>query len=171
MKTIEEEAAACRAAFVGVPVGAPVLHCHHDALVAVLFESAENRINYILHDKPQTEQALRLRLFRPIPPGSLGAEWVKAHAELVKADAEWDKAHAELDKADAEWVKAHAEWDKAHAELDKAQAEWLKAHAEWLKAQAEWLKAQAEWLKTGYHAAICPDCPWDGTTIFAQSPH
>jgi hypothetical protein len=28
-------------------------------------------------------------------------------------------------------------------------------------------KARAEWEKSGHHAAICPGCPWDGTTIFA----
>lgn len=141
LKSIAEEEADCRAAFVGIAVGAFVLHCHHNSLLEVLTEPAENRINYILCDKPEVEQALRLRLFRPVSPEHTGPE---------------------LDKA-------YAEWDKAYAELDKARAEWDKAYAEWGKARAEWDKARAEWDKAGHHAAICPGCPWDGTTIFAES--
>jgi hypothetical protein len=140
LKSIAEEEADCRAAFVGVEVGAFVLHCHHDSLLEVLTEPAENRINHIFCHKPEAEQALRLRLFRPVPPEHLSAEWKKAYAELDKARAEWEKADAELDKA-------RAELDKAYAELGKARAEWDKA---------------------GHHAAICPGCPWDGTTIFAK---
>ena len=113
LKSIAEEEADCRAAFVGIAVGAFVLHCHHNSLLEVLTEPEENRINYILCDKPEAEQALRLRLFRPVSPEHTGPE---------------------LDKARAEWAKACAEWDKA-----------------------------------GHHAAICPGCPWDGTTIFAES--
>ena len=59
---------------------------------------------------------------------------------------ELDKASAELVKARAELVKASAEWDKACAELDKARAD------------------------TAIHADICPDCPWDGHTIFPVTP-
>ena len=148
LKSIAEEEADCRAAFVGIAVGAFMLHCHHNSLLEVLTEPAENRINYILCDKPEVEQALRLRLFRPVSPEHTGPE-------LDKARAEWDKACAELDKARAEWAKARAEW--------------AKACAEWDKARAEWDKARAEWTKAGHHAAICPGCPWDGTTIFAES--
>ena len=134
LKSIAEEEAHCRAAFVGIEVGAFVLHCHHNSLLEVLTEPAENRINYILCDKPEAEQALRLRLFRPVPPEHLSAEW---------------------DKACAEWHKARAEWDKADAE--------------WDKARAELAKARAECEKSGHHAVICPGCPWDGSTIFAES--
>jgi len=146
LKSIAEEEADCRAAFVGIAVGAFVLHCHHNSLLEVLTEPEENRINYILCDKPEAEQALRLRLFRPVSPEHTGPELDKARAEL-------DKAYAELDKARAELDKARAKLDKARAKLDKARAEWAKARAEWAKA--------------GHHAAICPGCPWDGTTIFA----
>ena len=131
LKSISEEEADCRAAFAGVSVGALVLHCHHDVLLELLLEPAENRINCILHYKPKTEQALRLRLFRPLLPACFRAELDTARAEWVKADAKW---------ADAEWAEAGAKWDRACA----------------------------EWTKTGHHAAICPDCPWDGSTIF---PH
>ena len=65
--TIEQEAAACRKAFKGVKVGAPVRCCHHDTLVEVLTEPPKNRIYYILTAKDFGEQARRLHEFRPIP--------------------------------------------------------------------------------------------------------
>jgi hypothetical protein len=194
LKSVEEEAADCRAAFQGVPVGALALHVHHGVLVEPLIEPAENRIRYILEAKPQDEKALRLRLFRPIPPEYITPElvraraelarareeWVKAVVDLARAREEWVKAGAEWAKAEAEWVKAGAERDKAEAERDKAREEWVKAEAERDKARAEWVKAGAErakasterdksreeWAKAGHHSVLCPNCPWDGRTIF-----
>jgi hypothetical protein len=61
--------------------------CHHGILLEELTEAAQNRIDYIITDKPKNEQATRLRNFRPVRI-ELPAEWDKARAE-------WDKAHAE----------------------------------------------------------------------------
>ncbi len=171
LKSIEEEAADCRAAWAGSKVGDIGIHIHHSLVCEVLLEPAENRIEYILRQKPNSEQALRLRLMRPLrqtPPDlrKAYAELRKADAERGKASAEWNKAYAEWHKADAEWDKADAEWDKADAEWHKAYAEWGKASAEWHKAYAEWGKASAEWGKA-HHASNCvPGCTWNGRTIF-----
>jgi hypothetical protein len=148
--SIEDEAAACRKAFKSVKVGAFVLHCHHGILAETLIEDAENRIAFILKSKAQHEQALRLRLFRPVSEALL-----KKH-----------KAEAERHKAYAEWHKAEAEWHKAEAERQKAYAERHKAYAERHKAEAEWHKAEAD-LGRLIHAQAChPRCPWNGETIF-----
>jgi len=106
--TIKEEAAACRKAFEGFEVGGIVLHCHHESLFERLTEPASNRIDYILAIKPKHEQALRLRLFRPVTEAQLKRH-SKAYAKRKKADAEWEKAYAEWKKADAERKKAYAE--------------------------------------------------------------
>ena len=165
--SIEEEVAACREAFKGVKLYSLVVHCHHEVLFEILTELTENRIAYILSNKPGNEQALRLRLFRPVSKKALkkypkldkaSAELTKARAELAKISAEWDKAYAEWDKASAELTKADAELDKANAKLDKANAKRAKANAEWAKINAD----------TAIHADICPDCPWDGHTIFPR---
>lgn len=66
LKTIEEEAADCRAAFEGSQIGDLVNFCHHQVIIENLSEPAEDRIAYILKDKSHWERALRLRLFRPI---------------------------------------------------------------------------------------------------------
>ena len=60
----------------------------------------------------------------------------------------------DLIKADATWVKARATWDKADAARNKADAIYDKAIAK-----------HTDFL-TQLHAELCPDCPWDGETIF-----
>jgi hypothetical protein len=138
LKSIKEEATDCRAAGKGFKAGTFALHCHHKILAEPLTEDAENRIAYIISSKPKHEQALRLRLFRPVPEKKL--------AKRQKADAERQKAYAEWQKADAERQKAYAEWEKAYAEREKADAE----------------------LAVLIHAKVCKDCPWDGKTIFSK---
>src|SRR5208283_4454750 len=95
-------------------VGDLVWHIHHDVLVERLTEPIENRIEFIMYQKPKGEVETRLRLMKPVR-GKLPV--------LGKAHAELDKAYAELGKAYAEWVKAQAELDKAYAELGKAKAD------------------------------------------------
>ena len=192
LKSIKAEAAKCRKAFQHSKIGDLVQHCHHEVGCETLTQAAEDRIAYILSGKPVNEQALRLRLFRPIAVKGLPAEYRKARAECRKARAELQKAHAEYRKADAEcrkaygkrqrasvelpkarveWRKADAEWRKAYAECRKADAEWDKAHAEYRKARVECEKAEAELLAAynANHSVLCkePECPWNGKTIFA----
>ena len=123
-------------------------HVHHEILCEPLTEPIENRISYIKANKPAHEIETRLRLMQPVR-GPLPAE---------------------LDKVSAEWDKARAKWDKASAELDKASAEWGKARAKWVKTGAEWGKASAAALPEleRLHAEQCPDCLWDGQTIFPK---
>ena len=178
LKSIKAEAAKCRKAFQHSKIGDLVQHCHHEIGCEVLIEEAEARIAYILSYKPVPEQALRLRLFRPIAVKGLPAEYQKARAELrkaraacLKAEAENLKAYAELQKADAAWRKAYAECRKARAECEKARAEYWKAYVALQKARVECEKAEAEWLAAynASHSVLCkePDCPWNGKTIFA----
>ena len=82
MTEIEQAAADCRAAFEGIEVGALALHCHHQTPCEVLTEPPENRIAYILADKPKGEQVTRLRAFRPASP------------RIVDANRVWDAARA-----------------------------------------------------------------------------
>ena len=94
--SIKDEAEACRVAFKNVPVGALVIHCHHEKLLQFLTEAAENRIAYIIYSKSQHEQALRLHLFRPVNIELLPKKLQEAYAESQKADAEWQKAFEKI---------------------------------------------------------------------------
>ena len=104
---IDTEAAACRKACNDLKVGDVVQHIHHEKWLEILTEPIENRIAFILDNKPIIEQAERLRRMRPF-------DWKKAYADRQKAYADWQKADASQ-----EMIKLHAEvcgcpWDATH---------------------------------------------------------
>ena len=123
-------------------------HIHHTFLVEPLTEPIKNRIGFIKENKAKKEIATRLRLMKPVK-GKLPAKFVKAGAAYNKAGATYDKAGAAYDKAWATYVKAWAAHVKAWAAYNKV---WAAC------------KPQIEKL----HAKECPDCPWDGKTIFPE---
>ena len=84
--TIKEEEAECRAAFTEYNKAAWVWCCHHGILCENLTEPAENRIDYILSSKNKSEQALRLRNFRPCKNNEAVASAIKAYNEAVEPD-------------------------------------------------------------------------------------
>ena len=115
LKSIAEEAADCREAFKNSKIGDIAVHYHHDNLAEKLNEPAKNRITYILAEKPEAEQALTLRLFRPIPGPAL------AEYELVRelACAEYMKVQrptwAGFERVEvAAWAKYLKAKVKAH---------------------------------------------------------
>jgi hypothetical protein len=67
-QTPEISAAAdlCRAAFKAFPNATHAWCCHHEVLCEPLTESFENRIDYILSDKAESERVVRLNNFRPV---------------------------------------------------------------------------------------------------------
>ena len=186
IQSIKKELAACRKAFQENPEAKYAWCCHHSILIELLTEPYENRIKYILSDKPKKEQAVRFRNFRPVRiqlPEKLtkaSAEWAKASAEYDKAYTEYDKAVAEYDKAYAEWNKALTEYakasakltkvyaalDEARAERDKAYAKFDKANAEYRKAYAKFDKASAELNESNAMFSSDWDNTWNGQDIF-----
>ena len=67
LRSIDEEAAACRATWATCPGATWGLHIHHQIVAEPLTEPIERRITHILREKSIDEQALRLRLMRPCP--------------------------------------------------------------------------------------------------------
>ena len=135
-------------------------HIHHKVLVEALTEPIENRIKFIKEHKPEHERELRLRLLKPVT-GNLPNDVIEARKALVKARKALDKAGEALDKAGTAY-------DKALEALDKAGEAYVKAWTAYVKASEAYNKAlleHREELKE-LHAKECPDCPWDGETIF-----
>jgi hypothetical protein len=186
LKSIKLEAAACRKAFKGVPVGSLVLHCHHELLMEKLTEPAEDRIAYILSDKPEHEQALRLRLFRPLTPASKTYATASVMA-LVMASKNYEEAIAltrvmarkaydeviapasksyDEDMASKTYATARKSYDEAIApSIVMAHKAYDKAYA---TALAPASKAYDE-ATAPAHAKICvKGCPWNGETIFLK---
>lgn len=154
------------------------IHCHHDILIEHCYDYQE-RETYIKTEKPEAEIAIRLRLFKLLPPEvfvDLPEGLVRAYAECRKAYVEYDEALVERNKAYAELNKAYAGYgnkllvgfDKACDKLNKALAVYGKAYAEDDKALAEWDKALAEWdykERVAWHKKWCGCKEWNGKEI------
>ncbi len=137
-------------------------HVHHDCLLEYCYDY-DKRLRYILKDKPEHERRLRLRLFRPIK-GELPARVIEAGAAYGKARAAYGKARAAYGKAGAAYGKAGAAYDEAGAAYDEAGAAYDEAGA----AYDEAVRICNDEILT-LHAKECPDCPWDGETIFYKA--
>ena len=142
----------------------PFWHIHHEVLLE-WSDDIQERIDYIKAHKPPHEVETRLRLLKPVQ-GALPPKLVKAGDARDKAKAAYDKAWDAFGKDWDAYVKARAAFGKDWDALDKADAAYLaydKAWDAYDKAYDECLP-QIEAL----HILECPDCPWDGTTIFPE---
>ena len=113
-------------------------HIHHGVLFEEATEPIKNRIAYINAEKPECEVALRLRLLKP----------VKDQKRLIAILTAYEKATAPALEA-----------------YRKALAPALEAYD---KAKATVLEVKRDEAINALHAKECPDCPWDGETIFPK---
>ena len=123
-------------------------HIHHWMLFEEATEPIENHIAYIKAEKAEWERSLRLRLLKP----------VKDQKRLIAILTAYKKATAPGSEA-YEKVEATAleAYEKTRATASEA---YRKAMA---TAWAKRYKAI-----NALHAKECPDCPWDGMTIFPK---
>ncbi len=174
LQSIEKEAAACRKAFKGYK-GRTAIHVHHAVLAEELTEPAENRIAYILSDKPEREQALRLRLFRPAPwLDAALAEYGRVQgAALAEYGRVKGPALAEYERvkgpAWAEYGRVKgAAWAEYKRVEGPAWAEYgLVQGAAWAEYERVKGPALAEYKRVEgvEHAKHCK-CGWNGKDIF-----
>ena len=137
-------------------------HVHHDSLVEWCYDYAK-RIAFIEANKPAKEQELRLKLFRMIPTDRLPPKLISAREDCDKALEALDKAWEALDKAGEARDKAREDYDKARKALNKAWEALDKARGAYYKILTA---CMPELIKL--HEELCPDCPWDGETIFSE---
>ena len=123
-------------------------HIHHDVLVEYTTAPIEERIRYIQGHKPPEEVAVRLRLLKPVV-GELPESFAAAAKSLDAAEKASDAARQTLDDA-----------RKALA------AAWKALDDAWKALDATRLACADEIEKL--HRNECPDCPWDGKTIFPK---
>lgn len=116
-------------------------HCHHDVLAEWCWDY-DGRVRAIKRDKPTEEQELRLRLFKLIPIDRVPSDLLKAGEAYYKAVKAFDKAREAYDKAGKAYYKARGAFDKA--------------------------VFTALPLLEELHRELCPNCPWDGKTIFSR---
>lgn len=120
----------------------------------LLTDTIENRITYIKKEKPKREQAMRLRLLKPVK-GKLPAKILTAYVTYEKACAACEKATVAAFAGGARTFTAAA--------CTQIGAAYTKARAAFAKAFKKHFVEIEE-----LHAEECPGCPWDGKTIFAK---
>ena len=116
-------------------------HVHHNVLIELLTEPIENRIKYIKKFKPKNEIKLRLKLLKVVK-GELPKEFVEA---WQKCDETWQ-----------EYVEARQKYDEA----------WQKYYKAWQGCVEAYKKYESQIL--ALHEKECPNCPWNGKTIFSK---
>ena len=117
-------------------------HVHHSPDLIEWVWDYEERCRAI-QNKPAHEIPLRSRLFKMVK-GLLPAPLLQARAALVQAGAAYDD-------------QARATYDQAGAALDQARAAYNQA----IQDNQAFIVA--------LHAQECPNCPWDGVTIFSET--
>jgi hypothetical protein len=115
-------------------------HVHHDKLLEYCYDYDE-RVKFIKSNKFRGEIAVRLRRFRLVK-GNLPEAVIKAEAAREKAKATYNKARAGRNKVWAVYCKAYEASCKALYDNMSA--------------------------ILALHAKECPDCPWDGRTLFSR---
>jgi len=154
-KSIKQETKLCRDAFKGAKVGDLVWFCHHDTPIEILNELPENRISYILFNKPKVERAIRLHWFRPckldLPP------------ELDAARSALDAAQSKLDAARSAWNTPSSNLVAAHPNLNAAQSNLVAARSNLIAIYSEYTDEISALVKLHL-----PRCPWNGHTLFPE---
>src|SRR3989304_3377958 len=133
----------------------PYWHIHHKDFLLEWSDDIQERIDFIQAEKPKHGVEVRLRLLKPVQ-GALPPKLVKAGDARGKAEDANAKAWDAYVKARDAYVKAGAAPDQAWDAFGKDWDAYRKAYDKYLP--------QIEAL----HALECPDCPWDGFTIFPE---
>jgi hypothetical protein len=165
LKSIKAEAEACKKAWEGMKVGTRAVHCHHEVMTEELTEVAINRINYILTDKPLKEQALRLRLFRPVK----GQAWktyedIKGQALKTYEDIEGQAWKTYEDIKGQAWKTYKDIEGQAWKTYKDIEGPAWKTYED---IEGPALKTYED-IKGPAHKLICKEknCSWNGKTIF-----
>ena len=127
-------------------------HCHHDSLVEYV-HNYDERVKFIKTSKPKKEQSLRLRLFQLIPDEKVPG----------KDSLEWEA----YDKAWVAYDKARAAYNKAWEACEKTWEAYIEASATWNKAKAAYIEKYRREIEE-LHKELCPDCTWNGKSIFKE---
>jgi len=123
-------------------------HVHHNVLIEPLTEPIENRIKYIKKFKPKNEIELRLKLLKVVK-GELPKEFVET----------WQKYYEIWEKYVKARQKYYEKWEE-YAEIKQ------KCNEVWEEYYEVCKKYESQIL--ALHEKECPNCSWNGKTIFSK---
>ena len=132
-------------------------HCHHDILVEYVHDYQE-RANFIINHKPSHEQELRLRLFKMIPADKLPTGW----ADVISMEVAARDARSKASNTYGSIVRRQ---EQPSSKERQSYRETIQAHSD---AEVRCITIMGKYLPElkKLHDSICPDCPWNGNTIF-----
>ena len=164
--TPEEEAALCRAAWDAHP-SKWGWHIHHEILCEERLYPIEERIAYILTSKAPKERALRLRLLRPVIDDAMVPIWKTYDDAMAAIQKTYADAMAAIQKTyDDAIAPIWKTYDDARAAIQKTYDDAMAAiQKTYDDAMAAIWKTYADAM-AAIHARECPNCPWDGKSIF-----
>lgn len=144
-------------------------HCHHTTLVEYCY-GREERIKYIKEFKAATEQELRLKLFKFIPLDRLPNDLrnmifitellIKKQNKNVENHEKWN-AILRVNKNIIMTIFAQYMCWLSQKQLSSN----YRKNERILYKIASFIRINNDLFEM-LHKELCPDCPWDGTTIF-----
>lgn len=142
-------------------------HVHHDVVVEPVLAPLEERREQIRDCKPEAEVPLRLRLLKEVR-GNLPDAVEQAALAACQAWAACLLARAAHRSTWAACLLASAARELAKDAFQEASAAYGLADAVYGKAQVAYGRALRDNMPAvlALHAVECPDCPWDGQSIF-----
>ena len=129
-------------------------HVHHADVLIEWCRSYKERKAFILENKADNNIDTRIRLFKPVR-GTLPRE-------VVEAGKSYHEAWKAYDEASKTAGKTHDKVWKSYHEASKAYDEAWKVCEKALKNNMPAIE--------DLHRKECPDCPWDGHSIFPNKP-
>lgn len=152
-------------------------HCYHDHLCGWDTTARQDRIADIRKYKPEGEIALRLKLFHPM--SAVATALLPAYNAAVKrADALLEKRRRRAQARDYKRVlaadavmraaKGRARENAGLIFCNEKEAAWQEYKVTMLRAEEAALrvKTRARAALEARHKIECPNCPWNGETIF-----
>ena len=149
-------------------------HVHHKRLLEPLTEPLEDRIAYIKKAKPPEEQETRLRLLRlvvgklPVAIYEVGRAFVEAHQVRREANRVYEEADQIYRKA----IQVYEEASREEASREEALRVYREAfrvykEAERVDEEVSYALIVSHRVEVeALHKKECPNCPWDGDSIF-----
>ena len=143
-------------------------HVHHDGLLEWCY-SYKERIAHIKVSKPAEEQELRLHLLQPVK-GQLPQPLIEAGNAYDETSNAFKKAGGAFSKAWDTFHKAGNPYPKRRDAYEKAGVAYHETRDAYIKARDTYHEALVRYQPEikALHKLECPDCPWDGTTIFGR---
>ena len=130
-------------------------HVHHEILLEPLTEPIETRRAYIQSSKPPEEIETRLRLLKEVK-GELPLALIAA----AQTRAQTWQAYIQAKRT------YYQTWRGAYDQAAGACVQTWQASNQAGETYVQAVEAYTTEINA-LHTLECPDCPWDGTTIFS----